>query len=112
MLDPRHHARRRALSRTFKVLATLIVVYFLILNIPGLRNAVDQLSDVKPGLLVLGLVLELLALFCYSLMTRAALGPVGHHMWRYISFAFNCQRVRYRVWFQEEVLLARPLVTG
>ena len=80
MLDPRHHARRRALSRTFKVLATLIVVYFLILNIPGLRNAVDQLSDVKPGLLVLGLVLELLALFCYSLMTRAALGPVGHHM--------------------------------
>jgi uncharacterized protein (TIRG00374 family) len=62
------------------VLATLIVVYFLILNIPGLRNAVDQLSEVKPGLLVLGLVLELLALFCYSLMTRAALGPVGHHM--------------------------------
>ena len=45
-----------------------------------MRNAVDQLSDVKPGLLVLGLVLELLALFCYSLMTRAALGPVGHHM--------------------------------
>ena len=80
MLDPRHHARRRALSRTFKVLATLIVVYFLILNIPGLRNAVDQLSEVKPGLLVLGLVLELIALFCYSLMTRAALGPVGHHM--------------------------------
>lgn len=80
MLNPSRHARRRALSRTFKVLATLIVVYFLILNIPGLRNAVDQLSDVEPGLLVLGLVLELLALFCYSLMTRAALGPVGHHM--------------------------------
>lgn len=80
MLNPSRHARRRALSRTFKVLATLIVVYFLILNIPGLRNAVDQLSDVEPGLLVLGLVLELLALFCYTLMTRAALGPVGHHM--------------------------------
>ena len=80
MLDPRHHARRRAMARTFKVVATLVVVYFLILNIPGLRNAVDQLSDVKPGLLVLGLVLELFALFCYSVMTRAALGPVGHHM--------------------------------
>jgi hypothetical protein len=63
MLDPRHHARRRAMARTFKVVATLVVVYFLILNIPGLRNAVDQLSDVKPGLLVLGLVLELFALF-------------------------------------------------
>ena len=80
MLDPRHHARRRALARAFKVLATLIVVYFLILNIPGLRNAGEQLREVKPGLLVLGLVLELLALFCYPLMTRAALGPVGHHM--------------------------------
>jgi uncharacterized protein (TIRG00374 family) len=80
VLDTRGHTRRKAFLRTFKVLATLIVVYFLILNIPGLRNAVDQLSDVKPGLLVLGLALELLALFCYSLMTRAALGPVGHHM--------------------------------
>ena len=80
VLDTRGHTRRKAFLRTFKVLATLIVVYLLILNIPGLRNAVDQLSDVKPGLLVLGLALELLALFCYSLMTRAALGPVGHHM--------------------------------
>ena len=80
LLNPRNRARRRALARAFKVLATLVVVYFLILNIPGLRNAVDQLSDVKPGLLVLGLALELLALFCYSIMTRVALGPVGHHM--------------------------------
>jgi len=80
LLNPRNRARRRALGRAFKVFATLVVVYFLILNIPGLRNAVDQLSDVKPGLLVLGLALELLALFCYSLMTRAALGPVGQHM--------------------------------
>ncbi len=79
-LNPRNHARRRALARGFKVVATLVVVYFLILNIPGLRNAVDQLSDVKPALLLLGLALELIALFCYSIMTRAALGPVGHHM--------------------------------
>jgi len=63
-----------------KVLATLFVVYFLILNIPGLRNAVDQLNDVRPELLVLGLGLEIVALFCYSVMTRAALGPVGHHL--------------------------------
>ena len=32
--------RRRAAGRTFKVLATVAVVYFIILNIPGLRNAV------------------------------------------------------------------------
>ena len=80
----RRKARRRAIARTFKVLATLAVVYFVILNIPGLRNAVDQLSDVKPGLLVVGLVLELIALFCYSVMTKAALGEVGSHLssWR------------------------------
>lgn len=73
-------SRQRATIRMLKVLATLLVVYFLILNIPGLRNAMDQLSDVRPELLVLGLGLEILALFCYSMMTRAALGPVGHHL--------------------------------
>lgn len=72
-------ARRRALARTLKVMATLVVFYFLILNIPGLRNAINQLSEVEPGLLVLGLALEMLALFCYSGMTRVALGPEAHH---------------------------------
>jgi hypothetical protein len=49
-----------------------------------LRNAVDQLSEVQPGLLLVGLVLSFVALFCYSVMTRAALGPSGHHfsIWR------------------------------
>lgn len=73
-------SRQRATIKVLKGLATLLVVYFLILNIPGLRNAVDQLSDVRPELLVLGLGLEIVALFCYSMMTRAALGPVGHHL--------------------------------
>ncbi len=70
----KRRARRRAFARAFKVTATIVVVYFIILNIPGLRNAVDQLSDVRPSLLVIGLGLELLALFCYSGMTRVALG--------------------------------------
>ena len=73
-------SRPSATIKVLKALATLLVVYFLILNIPGLRNAVDQLSDVRPELLALGLGLEIVALFCYSLMTRAALGPVGHHL--------------------------------
>ncbi len=73
-------ARRRALTTTLKVLATLLVVYFIILNIPGLRNAVDQLSDVQPSLLVVGLLLEFLALLCYSGITKVALGPVGEEL--------------------------------
>ena len=73
-------SRPSATIKVLKALATLLVVYFLILNIPGLRNAMDQLSDVRPELLVLGLGLEIVALLCYSMMTRAALGPVGHHL--------------------------------
>ena len=76
--------RRRAFLRTFKVMATLLVVYFIILNIPGLRNAVDQLGEVQPGLLGVGLALSIVALLCYSVMTRVALGPAGDHfsIWR------------------------------
>ena len=73
-------SRPSATIKVLKALATLLVVYFLFLNIPGLRNAMDQLSDVRPELLVLGLGLEIVALLCYSMMTRAALGPVGHHL--------------------------------
>lgn len=73
-------SRPSATIKVLKALATLLVVYFLILNIPGLRNAMDQLSDVRPELLALGLALEIVALLCYSMMTRAALGPVGHHL--------------------------------
>lgn len=64
---PVRKARRRAFVNTLKVMTTLVLVYFIILNIPGLRNAVDQLSDVEPALLVVGLVLEFVALF----VTRA-----------------------------------------
>ncbi|MGA0878739.1 MAG: lysylphosphatidylglycerol synthase transmembrane domain-containing protein [Ilumatobacteraceae bacterium] len=76
---PVRRARRRAIVNTLKVMTTLVLVYFIILSIPGLRNAVDQLSEVEPGLLVVGLVLEFFALFCYSGMTRVALGPVGEN---------------------------------
>lgn len=78
--SPVRQARKRALIRTLKVLATVLVLYFIFLSIPGLRQAVTQLSEVNPPLLVLGLVLQLLALFAYTLMTRAALGPSGHHL--------------------------------
>ena len=37
---------RRAVVRTLKIIAVVIVVYFIFLNIPGLRNAFDQLKDV------------------------------------------------------------------
>lgn len=84
---PQHrtaHPVRRAVMRALKIIAVVVVVYFIFLNIPGLRNALDQLRDVYVPLLLLGLALELAALFAYSLMTKAALGEGGAHLsnWR------------------------------
>ncbi|MEL6892126.1 MAG: lysylphosphatidylglycerol synthase transmembrane domain-containing protein [Actinomycetota bacterium] len=54
-----------------------LVLWFAV----GLReeftDAARGLSDVNPALLALGFGLELLALFCYSLLTRAALGDAA-----------------------------------
>jgi uncharacterized protein (TIRG00374 family) len=87
--DPTVHERsahpvRKAVVRTLKIIAVVVVVYFIFLNIPGLRNAMDQLKDVYAPLLALGLALELAGLFAYSLMTKAALGEGGSHLsnWR------------------------------
>ena len=66
------HPVRRAVIRTLKIVAVVVVVYFIFLNIPGLRNALDQLKDVYAPLLVLGLALELAALFCLLYTSDAA----------------------------------------
>ncbi len=79
--------RRRPFRFTLKLLAFVTVVYFFVLPlIPGFRSAWNELLDVTPGLLVLGLFLELAALFCYALLTRAALGPPGEHLSRMRMF--------------------------
>lgn len=76
----KRHPVRRAIVRTLKGAAVVLVVYFIFLSIPGLRNAIDQLTDVYAPLLALGLGLQLAALFSYSLMTKAALGEGGKHL--------------------------------
>ena len=46
--------------------------------IPGLRKAATDLRKVNPALLVGRVRLQMAALFCYSLLTRAALGESRH----------------------------------
>lgn len=77
--------RRARLSRlraTFKALKYVLVagvLYFFVLPlIPGFRNAVSKLGQINLWLLLLGLGLELAALFFYSLLTQAALGSQAH----------------------------------
>ena len=66
---------RRQVRFAVKLVAFAAVIYFFVLPlVPGFRNAATELRKVNPLLLLLGLGLELAALFAYSLLTRAALG--------------------------------------
>ncbi|MFT3853861.1 MAG: lysylphosphatidylglycerol synthase transmembrane domain-containing protein [Ilumatobacteraceae bacterium] len=67
--------RFKPIRVTLKIaLAVTLVYFFVVLIVPGLRKSVSELGSVNPVLLVLGFALEMGALFCYSLLTRAALG--------------------------------------
>lgn len=71
-------SRRKVWVRTLKMVATAVIIYFFVLPlIPGFRQALDDLLDVDRSMLLLGVGLEFVALLCYSLLTRAALGPEG-----------------------------------
>ena len=72
---PPRPRRVRPIRLTLKVLAISVVLWFFVLPlIPGFRKAATDLREVNPWLLVLGVALEAAALFCYSLLTMAALG--------------------------------------
>ena len=61
---------------TLKVMFTMFGLWFFVLPlIPGFRKAWSDLNDVNPALIGAGFALEILALLCYSLLTRAALPP-------------------------------------
>jgi len=64
----------------------MIVWFFVLPLIPGMRNAAREARTVNPALLGLGLALELGALMCYSLLTKASLGEAGHGVSRWRLF--------------------------
>ena len=79
---PRPH-RFRPFRLSLKLVAfALIVNYILLPLLPNFRKALDELSSVSPALLAMGLVLQMAALVCYSLLTKAALGEAGHQISR------------------------------
>lgn len=76
---PPRPRRVRPLRLTLKVAAFALIVWFFVLPlIPGMRKAAGDLRTVNPWLLVAGLALQVAALFCYSLLTNAALGDSSH----------------------------------
>ncbi len=80
---PPRPRRFRPFRFTVKLLAFITVVYLASVTvIPGARKATTELRDVNPTLLGLGLLLEIAALFAYTLLTRAALGEEAHNISR------------------------------
>jgi len=76
---PPRPRRVRPLRLTLKVAAFALIVWFFVLPlIPGMRKAAGDLRTVNPWLLMAGLALQVTALFCYSLLTKAALGDSSH----------------------------------
>ena len=76
---------RKRFRFTLKMLAFAAVIYYFVFPlIPDFRHAWTELQRVQPVLLVLGLVLELVALYCYAPLMKAALGPSGEALsyWR------------------------------
>ena len=82
---PRPH-RFRPLRLSLKVAAIALVIYFAWGVIPDVKKAMEELRSVNPFLLAAGLGLQLAALFCYSLLTKSALGPAGHVVSRWRLF--------------------------
>ncbi len=76
---PPRTRRIRPVHFTLKLGAFVAVLYFgMATIIPGVRKSWGELRNVSPWLLLLGLGLELAALYSYSMLTRAALGEAGH----------------------------------
>ncbi|MEM1333732.1 MAG: lysylphosphatidylglycerol synthase transmembrane domain-containing protein, partial [Actinomycetota bacterium] len=57
-----------------------LILYFGIALAPEFVNASRELRNLNPFLLGLGFALEIVALYCYSLLTRAALGGAGNQL--------------------------------
>ena len=77
--------RRRPFRFSLKLLAFATVLYYFVVPlIPDFRNALLELQRVEPGLLGVGLALEIVALYCYAPLMKAALGSAGEPLsnWR------------------------------
>lgn len=77
------------------VIFAIIIYFFVLPLIPGFGKAFSELAKVRPSLLLLGLGLELSALFAYSLLTHAALGDSRHSIsiWRLFRIQLSTKSV-------------------
>jgi uncharacterized membrane protein YbhN (UPF0104 family) len=83
---PRPH-RFRPFRLSLKLVAFALIVNYIVLPLlPDFQKAMEELRSVNPALLALGLGLQMSALYCYSLLTKAALGEAGKVVSRWRLF--------------------------
>lgn len=74
---------RRPFRFTLKLLVFAAVIYYFVIPlVPDFRQALRELGRVDPVLLVAGLGLELMALWCYAPLMQSALGDAGRSVTR------------------------------
>ena len=79
--EPSGPRPRRRVRLTVKLLLFVAVLYYFVVPLaPDFRDALTELRRVDPWLLMLGLGLEMLALYCYAPLMQAALGDPGSHL--------------------------------
>ena len=69
--------RIRPVRLGLKALLFILVFYFFLGLLPNFRDAANRIRDVNPILLLVGFALQLIALYAYALLTRAALGDAA-----------------------------------
>ena len=82
----------RRLRLSLKLVAFALVIYLVGgIVMSGARKAIREICHVDPLLLALGLVLEVAALFSYSLLTRAALEKASAEVskWRMLRIQMS-----------------------
>ncbi len=68
------------------VLFAVVVYFFVLPLLPAFRGAVADLRQIDPVLLAAANGLEFVALYCYTLLTHAALGPDANRLTRFDLF--------------------------
>ena len=68
------------------VLFAVVVYFFVLPLIPAFRGAIADLRQIDPVLLFAAIGLEFVALYCYTLMTHAALGSEASRLTRFDLF--------------------------
>ena len=68
------------------VLFAVVIYFFVLPLVPAFRNAIGDLTRIDPVLLAVAIGLEFVALYCYTLVTHAALGPDANRLTRFDLF--------------------------